>query len=121
MNFRLAAGPTMAAMAVFLLCGQNVWAKTPEEVRAWIAELDAIEKRIAPTAKAKAEAAKTRKEEARAKTRAEARSGRGSEKAEAPRRAKDGRFRDASDRTGVPVHEARDLSDRPTQRKRERR
>lgn len=34
MNFRLAAGPTMAAMAVFLLCGQNVWAKTPEEVRA---------------------------------------------------------------------------------------
>ena len=94
---------------------------TPEEVRAWIAELDAIEKRIAPTAKAKAEAAKTRKEEARAKARAEARSGRGSEKAEAPRRAKDGRFRDASDRTGVPVHEARDLSDRPTQRKRERR
>lgn len=94
---------------------------TPEEVRAWIAELDAIEKRIAPTAKAKAEAAKTRKEEARAKACAEARSGRGSEKAEAPRRAKDGRFRDASDRTGVPVHEARDLSDRPTQRKRERR
>ena len=94
---------------------------TPEEVRAWIAELDAIEKRIAPTAKAKAEAAKTRKEEARAKAHAEARSGRGSEKAEAPRRAKDGRFRDASDRTGVPVHEARDLSDRPTQRKRERR
>ena len=58
---------------------------------------------------------------AKAKARAEARSGRGSEKAEAPRRAKDGRFRDASDRTGVPVHEARDLSDRPTQRKRERR
>lgn len=94
---------------------------TPEEVRAWIAELDAIEKRIAPTAKAKAEAAKTRKEEARAKARAEGRAVRSGEKVEAPRRAKDARFRDASDRTGVPVHEARDLSDRPTQRKRERR
>ena len=34
MNFRSAAGPMTAAMAVLLLFGQNAWAKTPEEVRA---------------------------------------------------------------------------------------
>lgn len=83
---------------------------TPEEVRAWIAELDAIEKKIAPTAKAKAEAAKTRKEEAKAKARV-------MKKDETPRRQKDERFHSDSDRTGVPVHVARDMSDRPTQRR----
>lgn len=88
---------------------------TPEEVRAWIAELDQIEKKIAPTAKAKAEAAKTRKAEVRAKAFA-------SRPAEdAKRQRKDERFRKESDRTGVPVHEARDLSDRPTQRRNGRR
>lgn len=90
---------------------------TPEEVRAWMMDLDEAEKKMAPTAPAKAEAKKAEKAVAREKARARARVEAQEEAREARRgtRFKSGR----SDRTGVPLWEARDMSDRPTQRRRQ--
>lgn len=86
---------------------------TPEEVRAWILDLDDAEKKMAADAPAKALAKKAEKAEAREKARARAR-------AEAQTEARRGqRFKEGrSDRTGVPLWEGRDMSDRPTQRRR---
>lgn len=91
---------------------------TPEEVRAWMLDLDEAEKKMAAAAPAKAEAKKAEKAAAREKARARARAEAETEaRAEAPRRGR--RFKEgASDRTGVPMWEARDMSDRPTQRRR---
>ena len=91
---------------------------TPEEVRAWMLDLDEAEKKMAADAPAKAEAKKAEKAAAREKARARARAEAQAEaKADAPRRGR--RFKEgASDRTGVPMWEARDMSDRPTQRRR---
>ena len=90
---------------------------TPEEVRAWMMDLDEAEKKMAATAPAKAEAKKAEKAVAREKARARARVEAQEEAREARRgtRFKSGR----SDRTGVPLWEARDMSDRPTQRRRQ--
>ena len=89
---------------------------TPEEVRAWILDLDEAEKKMAADAPAKAIAKKAEKAEAREKARARARAEAQTEAREARRgqRFKEGR----SDRTGVPLWEGRDMSDRPTQRRR---
>ena len=89
---------------------------TPEEVRAWMLDLDEAEKKMAAAAPAKAEAKKAEKAAAREKARARARAESEAEAREARRgtRFKEGK----SDRTGVPMWEARDMSDRPTQRRR---
>ena len=89
---------------------------TPEEVRAWMLDLDDAEKKMAAAAPAKAEAKKAEKAAAREKARARARAESEAEAREARRgtRFKEGR----SDRTGVPMWEGRDMSDRPTQRRR---
>ncbi len=87
---------------------------TPEEVRAWMLDLDDAEKKMAAAAPAKAEAKKAEKAEAREKARARARAEAAEEAREARR---GGRFKSQSDRTGVPLWEARDMSDRPTQRR----
>lgn len=83
----------------------------PQDVRTWLADLEDAAKQIEKTAPAKAQAAKAMKEEARAKARVE--------RMNAEREArKDARFKgEKSDRTGVPVWEARSMMDRPTQRK----
>ena len=89
---------------------------TPEEVRAWIADLDAIEKKIAPTAAKKAAAKKEEKAQAFAKARLKAQA----EKIQESRRPKKGEEFSSgrrSDRTGVPTKTARDMSDRRTQKK----
>lgn len=89
---------------------------TPEEVRAWMLDLDEAEKKMAAAAPAKAEAKKAEKAAAR-------------EKARRPRSCrKRGRGPRGSSRHplqgrqvrphGVPMWEARDMSDRPTQRRR---
>ena len=89
---------------------------TPEEVRAWMLDLDEAEKKMAAAAPAKAEAKKAEMAAAREKARARARAESEAEAREARRgtRFKEGK----SDRTGVPMWEARDMSDRPTQRRR---
>lgn len=89
---------------------------TPEEVRAWMLDLDDAEKKMAAAAPAKAEAKKAEKAAAREKARARARAESEAEARDARRgtRFKEGR----SDRTGVPMWEGRDMSDRPTQRRR---
>ncbi len=89
---------------------------TPEEVRAWMLDLKDAEKKAAPMAATKAEAKKAEKAAAREKARARARA-EAQEEARAER--KGGRFKEGrSDRTGVPMWEARDMSDRRTQRHR---
>ena len=89
---------------------------TPEEVRAWMLDLKDAEKKAAPMAAAKAEAKKAEKAVAREKARARARA-EAQEEARAER--KGARFKQGrSDRTGVPMWEARDMSDRRTQRHR---
>lgn len=89
---------------------------TPEEVRAWMQDLKEHEKKMTPMAAAKAEAKKAEKAAAREKARARARA----EAQEDARSEKKGnRFKSGrSDRTGVPMWEARDMSDRRTQRHR---
>lgn len=89
---------------------------TPEEVRAWMQDLKEYEKKMTPMAAAKAEAKKAEKAAAREKARARARA----EAQEDARSEKKGnRFKSGrSDRTGVPMWEARDMSDRRTQRHR---
>ena len=102
---------------------------TPEEVRAWIIDLKAQEKAIEATAPQKAQEAKAQKQAARERAQREglqtgymarvaARQAKeaAQEATETPRRSR--RFKGESDRTGVPMWEARDMSDRPTQRKR---
>lgn len=93
---------------------------TPEEVRAWLLDLDEAEKKMAAAAPAKAEAKKLEKSQARLRARALAREAEDGRKPEAKTDRKGERFKKsgASDRTGVPFAEARDLSDRPTQGKR---
>lgn len=89
---------------------------TPEEVRAWMLDLKDAEKKAAPMAAAKAEAKKAEKAAAREKARARARA---EAQEEARVERKSGRFKEGrSDRTGVPMWEARDMSDRRTQRHR---
>lgn len=88
---------------------------TPDEVRAWMMELDEAEKKIAKDAPAKAQAARAVKaayrEKARERAAAEERLAE-----QGPRRG--GRFKKgASDRTGVPMWHGRDMSDRRTQRR----
>ena len=99
---------------------------SPEEVRALMADLEKAEKALAPGAAKKAE----EKRAIRAAFRSGERSGFTSAKRYGPQAdaqqpahgkeaapRKDGRFRlGASDRTGVPFAQGRDLSDRPTQR-----
>lgn len=89
---------------------------TPEEVRAWMQDLKEHEKKMTPMAAAKAEAKKAEKAAAREKARARARA----EAQEDARSEKKGnRFKSGrSDRTGVPMWEVRDMSDRRTQRHR---
>ena len=89
---------------------------TPEEVRAWMLDLDDAEKKMAAAAPAKAEAKKAEKAAAREKARARARA---ESEAEARETRRGTRFKEGrSDRTGVPMWEGRDMSDRPTQRRR---
>ncbi len=84
---------------------------TPDEVRSWMAALAAEEKKAAPGFAKKSEEKKLEKENARKRAEEAARK-------EAASSKKGERFRRGeSDRTGVPFGEARDLSDRPTQRK----
>lgn len=78
---------------------------TPEEVRAWMLDLDEAERKMAADAPAKAEAKKAEKAAAREKARARARAQSEAEAREARRGA---RFKEGkSDRTGVPMWEAR--------------
>lgn len=96
---------------------------TPEEVRAWLASLAKADAAVTPeAAAAKAAEKKAEKAAARQRARAAAQSApaRGphardgeAEGAHRPRRA----FKGGSDRTGGPIPSARDLSDRPTQRR----
>lgn len=89
---------------------------TPEEVRAWMLDLDEAERKMAADAPAKAEAKKAEKAAAREKARARARA---ESEAEAREVRRGNRFKEGrSDRTGVPMWEGRDMSDRPTQRRR---
>lgn len=93
---------------------------TPEEVRAWLLDLDEAEKKMAAEAPAKAEAKKLEKSQARLRARVLAREADEGRKPETRTDRKGERFKKsgASDRTGVPFAEARDLSNRPTQGKR---
>jgi len=89
---------------------------TPEEVRAWMQDLKEREKKMTPMAEAKAQAKKAEKAAAREKARARARA---EAQEEARQEKKGARFKSGrSDRTGVPMWEARDMSDRRTQRHR---
>lgn len=106
----------------------------PEQVRAWIADLKSQEKALAPQAAKKAEAKKEEKAQARQRFAAANRDGferkpygnrtddrygvRTADAEDAPRRRSDRFSEGRSDRTGVPMWEARDMSDRPTQRRR---
>lgn len=111
----------------------------PEEVRALVAELDKAEKRLAPAAQKKAQAKKAEKlayktgrlegfksakrygpqaEEAQPDEGAQRRSpNERFERADAARRRSQ-REAEGTDRTGVPFAQRRDLSERPTQRRR---
>ncbi len=93
----------------------------PQEVGALIAELKKEAKKLAPAIDAKAAAKKSEKEAARRKARAQRDSGRGGKSgrdAAFGRKSGAACFRaGSSDRTGVPFVSARDMSDRPTQRK----
>lgn len=107
----------------------------PEEVRALIAELDKAEKKLAPAAQKKAQAKKAEKlayktgrlegfksakrygpqapaEEAQPRSQSDR-----FERADAARRRRE-REAEGTDRTGVPFAQRRDLSERPTQRRR---
>lgn len=91
----------------------------PEEVRAWMVSLAKAEAAVTPEmAAAKAAEKKAEKAAAVARIRAAAQSApaRGAQaekEAHRPRRS----FKGGSDRTGGPIPAARDLSDRPTQRR----
>jgi len=95
---------------------------TPEQVRAWMLELKAQEKTLQPMAAEKAEEKKAEKAQARQRARVmrETTYGHGRTEEGAERTQRKGRrfTQGQSDRTGVPMWEARDMSDRPTQRKR---
>lgn len=102
----------------------------PEQVRAWMADLKSQEKALAPQAEKKAAAKKAEKAIARQRFAATNRDaferptyGRRNDRTEEgteekPRRSGKRFVEGRSDRTGVPMWDARDMSDRPTQRRR---
>lgn len=96
---------------------------TPEEVRAWMIDLKSVEADIEAEAPEKAEAKRLEKAQARVKVYRDPRFARKdhdtAEVEQTSPRRKSRSFREGhSDRTGVPMWEARDMSDRPTQGKR---
>lgn len=89
---------------------------TPQEVRTWMADLAAQEKRLAPQAEQKAQEARRRKEQARLKLRQKERARAMRQAKRTPRARKN--FAAGDDRTGVPIKEGRDMTHRRTQRRR---